>query len=178
MKCQRQPAFLRNKPTPITDVWEIHLSPTLWLRVTELARHRGCTYSTITRFCVFRLAEPERLRDVPLFARLKGQISRDAKHAPVRHRHMLCLYGEDVKLIRLAALELNLTVSAFIRLALWLFLPRLDLHTPDRRFISRIQLFHLGTKRWLSIACAGLNHERNPAIRRFAFSSFPPWLWW
>ena len=41
------------------------------------------------------------------------------------HRHQLCLYGADEKRLRLAALEIQVSVSALIRLALKLYLPRL-----------------------------------------------------
>jgi len=91
---------------------------------------------------------------------------------------MICLYGEDVKLLRLAAMRLNLTVSAFIRLALWLYLPRLAMEKRSKRFVTREALFLLGTKRWMLIPYAALNHDHRPALRRFAFASFPPWYWW
>ncbi|AFM14764.1 hypothetical protein Turpa_4131 [Turneriella parva DSM 21527] len=178
MKCQRQPDFLKNKPTPINDIWEVHLSPRIWRRLVHLATARGCTYSTISRFCVFRLAEPERLRNTALFRRLMPQIRGDMAVSKSRHRHMICLYGEDVVLLRLAAMRLNMTVSAFIRLALWLYLPRLAMENRSKRFIGPLILFQLGTKRWMSVPYAALNHEHNPALRRFAFASFPPWFWW
>jgi hypothetical protein len=178
MKCQRQPAFLKTKPTLINDVWEVQLSARLWRRLVHLAVTRGCTYSTISRFCLFRLAEPEQLRNTTLFRRLIPEIRQDAAASKDQHRHMVCLYGEDVVLLRLAAMRLNMTVSAFIRLALWLYLPRLAMENHSKRFISPLMLFQLGTKRWMSIPYAALNHEHNPALRRFAFASFPPWFWW
>lgn len=178
MKCQRQPAFLSDKPTPITDVWEVRLSPRLWTRLADLAQKRSRTFSTITRFCIFRLAEPEQLREFRLFQRVIPEIRQDTQQARQLHRHMVCLYGEDVKLLRLAAMQLNLTVSAFIRLALWLYLPRLAMEKHSSRFVSREKLFLLGTKRWMLIPYAALNLEGNPALRRFAFASFPPWFWW
>ena len=178
MKCQRQPAFLSDKPTPINDIWEVHLSQRLWRQLACLSRNRACTYSTITRFCVFRLAEPEQLRNFRLFNRLVPKIRRETAQAPALHRHMLCLYGEDIKLLRLAAMRLNMTVSAFIRLALWLYLPRLAMEKNSSRFISPEMLFQLGTKRWMIIPYAALNHECKPAIRHFTFASFPPWFWW
>lgn len=178
MKCLRQPCFLINKPTPINDIWEVQLSYKLWNRLMSLAKSRTCTYSTITRFCAFRLAEPEQLRNFRLFTRVISDIKKDTASTPILHRHMLCLYGEDVKLLRLAAMRLNLTVSAFIRLALWLYLPRLETQNNTTRFISPEILFLLGTKRWMIIPLAALNNEGNPAIRQFGFASFPPWFWW
>lgn len=67
---------------------------------------------------------------------------------------MLCLYGEDEKLIRLAAMDLGLTLSAFIRLAIELYLSSLamvnhsklkvtdaDLTAEGIRFLQQMQIF-------------------------------------
>lgn len=178
MKCLRQPAFLSNKPTPISDVWEVHLSPRIWQYLRQLSHRRRCTYSTITRFCIFQLAEFEQLRRRPLFIQANSEIRRDSAHAAEFHRHMVCLYGEDVLLLRLAAIQLNMTVSAFIRLALWLYLPRLAMENLSHSKVTSEQLFNLGTKRWMVISRSAVNHEHCPAIRRFAFATFPPWFWW
>jgi hypothetical protein len=77
------------------------------------------------------------------------------------HRHMICLYGEDEKLIRLAAIELGLTLSAFIRLALELYLDALamekrsqrpvtdnDLTWEGIRFTETIQIFATNGGGW------------------------------
>lgn len=70
------------------------------------------------------------------------------------HRHMMCLYGDDEKIIRLAAMELGLTISAFVRLAIELYLQTLamvkhnpyavshdDLTWEGVRFTESIQIF-------------------------------------
>ena len=178
MRCLRQPAFLYNKPTPICDIWEVRLSSRLWQHLRKIASIRRCTYSTITRFCIFQLAEFEQLRCTALFTRINSEIRKDSVIACQFHRHMVCLYGDDVKLLRLAAMQLNMTVSAFIRLALWRYLPRLAQENRSHRNLTGEQLFRLGTKRWMIISYSGLNHERSPAMRQFAFASFPAWFWW
>ncbi|MDH4199833.1 MAG: hypothetical protein OEV66_05555, partial [Spirochaetia bacterium] len=48
------------------------------------------------------------------------------KSAQQYHRHIMCLYGDDEKLIRLAAMRLGITVSHLIRMALYWFLPKLE----------------------------------------------------
>ena len=178
MRCHRQPVFLQNKPTPITDLWEVRISSTFWTKIRNLAKQRKTTFSTISRYCIFRLIEPERLRKFRLFSTANSRIN-DEMHSTVhQHRHLICFYGEDIKLVRLAAMQLNMTVSALIRIALWLYLPRLEMDTNHSPSISPEQLFLLGTKRWMLIPYAALNIQASPTIRRFAFASFPPWFWW
>ncbi len=46
--------------------------------------------------------------------------------ADSHHRHMLCLYGDDERLLRFTALKLNMSVSHLIRFALEWFLPILE----------------------------------------------------
>ena len=88
------------------------------------------------------------------------------------------LYGEDVLLLRMAALRLGLTVSAFLRLALHIYLPKLAAKSHDKEHISTAELFWRGIKRWKQIALTAVNHGSFPAIRQFTFSSFMPWEWW
>jgi hypothetical protein len=61
---------------------------------------------------------------------------------------MMCLYGEDEKLLRIAAMELNMTVSHLIRLAIYRYLPKVEKETFDWRFI-----YYYGTRicRYLDI---------------------------
>lgn len=178
MKCQRQPTFLKDKPTPICDLWEVQLTPKMWRFIQQLARKRRTTYSSISRFCLFRLAEPQTLRLFPLLRKIAAENKKTVSCSPQLHRHIICLYGEDVKLLKLAAMQLNLTVSAFIRLALWLYLPRL-LSQPNSKYHIRTEVFlALSIKRWMSVQIGSLNILRNPVIRRFTFASFPPWFWW
>jgi hypothetical protein len=49
---------------------------------------------------------------------------------------MLCLYGEDEKLVRLAALDLGLTLTAFVRLALARYLGVLAMEKHSRRYVT------------------------------------------
>lgn len=91
---------------------------------------------------------------------------------------MVCFYGEDVKLVRLAALEMQISVSAFIRLALWLYLPRFVVKNHNRKRIHPTDFFWRGIKRWYVIPHLAINDLRLPTLRRYLFSGFPPHLWW
>lgn len=176
MTCRKQPAFLVEKPTKINDVWEVGLQPELWRRLCVTAALRRTTYSSITRYCVFRLAEKQNLRWHPLFS--DALKSSKVHKGQELHRHMVCLYGEDVRSLRLAAMTLGITVSAFVRMALWLYLPRVAMEIRSRRTVSAAELFFLGTKRWLSIPMQALNRFGIPHLRQQLFSSFLPWQWW
>lgn len=178
MKCKRQPVFLQGKPTKIENLWEVHLSQKLWNAVVAASKVRKISYSAVTRYCVFRLAEKEGLR---MTGRLKDICEGQRRALTVekcRHRHLVCLYGQDVRLLRLAALQLDISVSALIRLALALFLPLLAMEKHSRRYVSDQTLFDRGIKRWLCIQQTGLNLSGLPALRQHSFSMFLPWQWW
>ena len=177
MICRKQPAFLAGKPTPISDIWEVQLQPKLWQKLQAEATRRKTTYSAITRYCVFRLAEKQNLRWNIVLCQAFESMRHSTQEVP-KHRHMLCLYGEDVKLIRLAAMTLGISVTAFVRLCLWLYLPRIAMEIHSKRSVSEIELFLLGTKRWLSIPFQALNRYGIPHLRQQLFSNFLPWHWW
>ncbi|AFM11927.1 hypothetical protein [Turneriella parva] len=178
MKCSKQPAFLTNKPAKISNLWEVHLSQKLWQSLASLAKLRRCSYSTITRYCVFRLAEQQNLRCLALYTNVLNQIRDDMRQTPTKHRHVVCLYGEDEVLIRMAAMRLGITVSAFIRLALWLYLPRIAMEKHSLRSVSDYALFWRGIKRWAQIRCSAMNTLGIPTLRTYTFSNFKPQEWW
>lgn len=178
MKCLRQPAFLDKRPAKISNLWELKLTPRLWQVVALQAKMRKCSYSTITRYCVFRLVEQQNLRLNTLLNRALDQVRQDNNHGQEKHRHMVCLYGDDEKLIRIAAMRLGITVSALMRLALWLYLPRIAMEKHSRKSVSEDSLFWRGIKRWAQIHCRALNTFAIPTLRTFTFTSFSPQSWW
>lgn len=178
MKCLKQPAFLANKPAKINNLWEVHLSCKLWQSLAGLAKLRKCSYSTITRYCVFRLVEQQNLRVSPLYTSVLNQIREEMCETPTKHRHMVCLYGDDEVLIRIAAMRLGITVSALIRLALWLYLPRIAMEKHSDKSVSDDTLFWRGIKRWAQVRCNAINTLGIPTLRTFTFSNFAPHTWW
>jgi hypothetical protein len=91
---------------------------------------------------------------------------------------MVCFYGEDLVAVKLAAMRLNVTVSALIRVALHLFLPRLAAEIHSRHHVSKEHYYHYSIKRWMKLVPSALNLNRVPLLRGYAFASFPPWFWW
>ncbi|HRP68953.1 MAG TPA: hypothetical protein PLY93_05420 [Turneriella sp.] len=136
VKCRKQPQFLEKRPVKIANLIEVHLSVKQWARIVEIAAHRGKTFSLITRYCVLRLARKENLRWTPIAMRAHTKMKKEKQLVNEFHRHVVCLYGEDEMLIRLAALRLKITMSAFIRLSLQLFLNRLAMENHSYRFIT------------------------------------------
>jgi len=177
MQCRRQPRFLANKPVQITNVWELRLALPQWNRVRLIAQKRGKTYSTIARYCVLRLARKCSLRWTPRLKAARATVKRELAQNQTRHRHMLCLYGDDEKLLRLAAMDLGLTVTSFARLALELYLDSLAMEKHSRRrvtdetltweairLIEEIQIFAENTAIW--------PYQRSVNCFRFAFESY------
>ncbi len=175
MKCKRQPRFLENRPVQIRELWEVHLSVETWQQIRTISRKRKTSCSALVRYCVFRLISAENLRWNALYEKAHRAGSGRGTHY---HRHLLCLYGEDVVQLRLAAMQLRITVSALVRLALKLYLPRLAMEIHSRKYVSDEKLFWHGTKFWQKIHFRALHHNRQPMITQQLFQSFLPWHWW
>jgi hypothetical protein len=143
MKCVRQPKFLLGKTVQIANLIEVHLGEQEWRTIVQLARKRGWTFSMMTRFCVLRLATKTRidwtarLQAAHDKAKLRISIAREEGGV---HRHMLCLYGDDEKLIRVAAMDLGITMSAFIRLAVQLYLHLLAMEKHSKWYVTDAHL--------------------------------------
>ncbi len=177
MKCARQPKFLDGKPTAISEVWEVRMPSSLWREVCSTAQRRGTSFSLISRFCAFALAERNQLRWRRGLSELR-EIDRDDYASGNHHRHLVCLYGEDARLLRLAAIQLEISVSALIRIALRLYLRRLAVDIHSRRYVSDSCLFWKGIKRWIAIPLNATNDLTLPTQRSFTFQSFPPEQRW
>jgi len=153
MICRKQLPYLEKRGTPISNLWEIRLSPKLWARVIFAARSKNVSYSWIVRYCVFRLAKRKCLRMFPAMENLSRKIRENQPRAEKCHRHMLCLYGADEKLLRLRALQLGITVSMMVRLALEWFLFKIE---------KSIECKHSFQKGRVNAGCDIEASEKNP----------------
>ncbi len=118
----------------IKSVLEIRLCEDIWNRVQGASALTGKSYSWVVRYAVFRLIRRARLRDYigyagnPAFCDSHGKLFRPhplnrkvwarRSESGIKHRHRLCLYGEDELFIRLAAARLGCTMTHLVRLAL------------------------------------------------------------
>lgn len=177
MQFYRQPRFLQDKPVRISHVLEIRLAPTHWNRIKLEAWRRRRTYSTISRYAVLRLARKCSLRWTPQLQHAVADVRQGISIAQDMHRHMICLYGDDEKLIRLAAMELGLTISAFVRLALERYLPLLAMEKHSHWRVTDKDLTWDGIRLIENIQIFALNAGSRPALRdlsciRFEIDSY------
>jgi len=178
MKCLRQPKFLSDKSIQITHVFEVRLTPLQWNRVKMIAYQRRRTYSTITRYCVLKLARKTRICRSKRMAAATDGVREGVAIAQSLHRHMMCLYGDDDKLIRLAAMDLGMTLSGFIRLAIELYLASLAMENHSSRPITNTQLTWEGIRFIEQIQIFATNGGPWPFSRDVACHRFPIESYW
>ncbi len=178
MQCTRQPRFLAGKPIRINHVLEVRLAPAQWNRIKIIAFQRRRTLSTITRFCVLRLARKCSLRWSEKLRNSTQGVKQGLHLARDMHRHLMCLYGDDEKIIRLAAIELSLTLTAFIRLAIELYLPALAMENHGRRFISDSDLTWEGIRFIEEIQIFAVNGGSRPFYRTLSCMRFETDSYW
>ena len=174
MKCAKQFRFHR---LPISNLWEVYLDGDLWERIKRVSARRNCSYSWITRYCAFRVARKKVVKFPRAMEKLSREVKEHYRKTPMAtsgmHRHMMCLYGEDEKLLKVAAMELGMTVSHLIRVALYRNLPKLEKETFDWRFVyyygTRICRFvHMSRQSFLSL----------PLCDNLFYAKWPLDSWW
>lgn len=169
MKCRKQ---LKYHKIPISNLWEVRLDGDIWQRVKRVANARGCTYSWIVRYCVFRLARKTHIVMRPAMENLSREIKRHYRYTQKLHRHMLCLYGEDEMLIRLAAMKLSVTLSHFIRLSLYWFLSKVECYK-----VTWSEIFYHGTKICRYFDYSRKNTYKFPYYETIFYVKWPKQAW-
>ena len=132
MICRKQPPF--KIPEPIENIWEVVLDQNTWAQIVQRAINKKQTYSSVVRSCVFKLIKSRNFLSITMENRSKiSKVSRENGH-----RHQLCLYGTDEKLIRLAAYDAAISVATLIRVALFKYLENLS-HLSNHKF-TKLQI--------------------------------------
>ncbi len=178
MRCYKQPPFLRNKPDKIADIWEVRLNPVLWSRIRAVTRERKISFSMVSRYCIFLLTGRAALRDRAAFRDLRQQDVEEQKLHSEHHRHLVCFYGEDIKVIRVTALELGVSVSCLIRIALRLFLRHFDMESHSHRRPSDEALFWLAIKRTYRYIHSAESNQMLHYARHYLVQCFHPHMRW
>jgi len=142
MKCKKQ---LHWAKIEIKNVWEVHLDSSIWEKIVLAAEIHSKTYSWIVRYCVFQLTNQKKI----IWTKRIMKIHDNYKNSEFKnkHRHMLCLYGDDEVLLRNSALILGISVSQLIRISIALYLSRLL-----KKQVSKEDLFWYGIKLFSSIS--------------------------
>lgn len=162
----------------INNLLEIRLAPIHWNRIKLCAWQRRRTYSTITRYCVLKLARKCALQWTPKMRAATKSVREGLNIAMEMHRHMVCLYGEDEKLIRLAAMDLGITLTGFVRLAIELYLPLLAMEKRSRRIIDDVDLTWEGIRFIESMQIFGVNGGPWPVARDLSCHRFDIDSYW
>jgi len=171
---------MEGREIQITNVLEIRLAGSHWNSIKIAACLKYKTYSNITRYCTLRLARKGALQWTRRIRGAYDRVGRVTKAAPDHKRHMMCLYGEDEKLIRLAAMDMGLTMTAFVRLAIELYLPMLGraMENRSRRYASDHQLKTDGIRFVEKLQIFALNGAGWPLLREITCIPFEPESYW
>lgn len=170
MRCERflpSPYCKPNgEPVRVDAIWEVLLPPEWVNKIRYLAKKRKVTMSWIVRYCIFRLLRRRKLALSPteqtmlekIQAEMRLHRSRTMRYYSTNktlfHRLQVCFYGEDEKWLRLAALELEISVSMLIRFAIYRYFAGLE----NEKAIPYWRLFWMGIK-----FTAKLTFQRNLA---------------
>lgn len=85
----------------------------------------------------------------------------------------MCLYGDDEKLLRVAAMELGITVSQFIRLALHWFMPKIENNT-----VRWEHIFYHGTKICRKTSLRRTKLLKIPMMDLIVYKKWSREYWW
>ncbi len=129
------------------------------------------TMSWVVRYCVFRLARRRRL-DLDSWREIADAWKENRKKntplsSETMHRFMLCLYGEDEKILLELKYRSGLTVTMLIRIALNRFLGKLI-----NRGISDWSLYWFGLKQNNTICLQYRIDMENHIYQRFKLTDY------
>lgn len=176
----------------VDSVIEVRLCMDSWERVKYVAWIRRRSYSWVVRYCLFRLIKrkgsigeirpfgpignPRNFSEVSFSAKnldLNEKVWCRREGSSLKHRHRLCLYGEDERFLRLAALSLNCSMTHLIRFALEKYLGSLCL-SYRRPFGGSGIVARARFWRWLGIKLykAVELHSMSPKKKHFFFTPY------
>ncbi len=173
----RTQSVFRSIPVPVHSVLEIRIPYDIWDKIRLISWTKQRSKSWVVRYTLFRLIKRKSPSQFigyagnPRFG--GGTVNRLAWQRRVncrlKHRHRLCLYGEDETLVRLTAASLGCTITHLVRLALETYLHQLfvSLRKPWSRACW-------GFWYWLGIKhCSDVEFPtRGPTKTHFNFTRF------
>jgi len=187
----RNKSVFNKYPVQIDSVLEIRLCPETWNKIKWIAAMRNRSYSWVVRYALFRTIKRKRFHDfiqgtgptklAEKFYQINKDTRRRKKESGEKHRHKLCLYGEDELYIRITAAQMGCTMTHLVRLALEYRLNEMLLKTS---FLSRIGRprgrFSKATWYWLGIKnFAGREFPNCTTYSKyFQFISYPKSEYW
>lgn len=166
MRCRKKlPSAYRDEqgnPVWVDAIWEVAVNPNWAKEIRSLARQRRVTMSWIVRYCLFCLIldkkKYSRDRLKSLAKKIKNKMkdygscqNKETKARKSLHRLYVCFYGGDEEKVKITALELGVSVSMLIRLAIYKYLPRFK----TKEGVSGWQLFWDGIKIYRDVKYSG-----------------------
>jgi len=170
-------------------ILEIRLCTEVWAKIKHVALMRRSSYSWVVRHAIFRLIKRNNTKkhigdiqnliltlDCDDGYTLNKKVLERRHGALKKHRHRLCLYGEDELFIRLHAAQLKCTMTHLVRLALELYLDSMVV-TYSKRKLSR---YLESSWYWLGIKLYGVVEFHNTEVSnmRFLFQRFHKLEYW
>ncbi len=126
--------YFPNHPVPVDSIIEVRLCFDTWDKIKRISRREGVSFSWVVRYALFRMVNRKNINvwlGLPfnraiiqgfslndLYYELHQKTRLRRFDSVNKHRHRLCLYGEDELFIRLVAARLNCTMTHLVRLAL------------------------------------------------------------
>jgi len=121
--------YMRAQPNKlkVTEQLEIRIRIEHWQNIVQMAKKHRITFTWVTRLCLFRLLDKWKNLDKEiLLANLeeKEAMQKSKEKCERLHRHILCLYGDEIR-VRFLAAKLGLTITQLVRIAIILFIASL-----------------------------------------------------
>ena len=132
----------RKLKIPVDNILEIRLPYLTWNKIKWVAAGKNRSYSWVVRYTIFRMIKRSaqfHLDDEnwgvrsKKISRLNELVRGERGDSQKKHRHRLCLYGQDEFFIRMSAAKLGCTMTHLVRLALALYLDGLVSKFPPFR---------------------------------------------
>lgn len=175
MKINEKPFGNPNAKGDITGVFEILIPNELWEKITTAQRkHVKFTFSWITRYSLSRLVGRNKFWARAKFADLLREDKRSSKRRNVCHRHLICLYGDDYKRLKIFSAEIGISISALVRIALMWQLYEFDVQTIPDAVQTESERDRLAKISFEKIKMYGTKFVKNLQITRLEENYFSP----
>ncbi|MES0491966.1 MAG: hypothetical protein ABUK01_18375 [Leptospirales bacterium] len=180
----------RKLKVPVDYILEIRLGIGSWNQIKSVATARDLTCSWVVRYAVFRMIKRRNLQGYitgagslvmdKKFKLLNERVKANRAGSADKHRHKLCLYGEDEMFIRLAAMQMRCTMTHLVRLALEYYLPRMVSKIQTVGFLplgffSRSSTYWLGIKLYAGVTIPGRRGIEQVHIKFRSFEKSDYW---
>ena len=146
----------------VDHVVEIRLCFATWNKIKLIAAMRNCSYSWVVRYALFRTIKRKNPHHFleggsssamrVKFNELHESANKKKFGSENKHRHRLCLYGDDELYLRIIAARMNCSMTHLVRMALENYLEKMYIRTsPLRHFGPPLGRFARSAWYWMGI---------------------------